>query len=394
MRRILARLSLAAAMAVAGVAAGMSGSAVAADRYVVGISAAVTGRGSGTYAPVVEAMQLYIDQVNAAGGVNGHEIELRVSDNQAEPSRAAADARQFANDEDVILVVNTSLSSTYAPMVQTMQRAGVPLLFAGGVCPSDVYPPANRLLFCSTAYAAEYDSQFALSFIQDQAEGDVRLGLAAMAIPVSRGEIDYAEELAGRMGMTVAHKAIIPPPTADYTPFATQIAQADANWGYSWAPWVTQVKTFEALRRLGWEGQYLSYGHINAEEELKRIQDETFFVFANNAYFVEDLPIHREIREAAGDDSQYPVTQLSEGWIAGMVIEAIMKNAGWPADRESVIQSMNGLEVDTRGLRGGPIVWTESNHYRTETQYRVYRWDNDEQSVVRVQDWTALKVEE
>ena len=54
-----------------------------------------------------------------------------------------------------MLLVNASLSSTYAPMMAEAKRAEVPLLFAGGVCPKDVYPPADPLQFCTTAFAAD-----------------------------------------------------------------------------------------------------------------------------------------------------------------------------------------------------------------------------------------------
>ena len=73
--------------------------------------------------------------------------------------------------------------------------------------------------------------------------------------------------------MAVADKEVIPPPTPDYTPFATKIKDANANWTFSWAPWVTQVRTIEALRRLGWPGDYLTWAHIEAEGELDRLKD-------------------------------------------------------------------------------------------------------------------------
>ena len=89
-----------------------------------------------------------------------------------------------------MLLVNATLSTTYAPVIAEAKRAGVPLLFAGGVCPKEVYPPADPLLFCTTAFAATYDSRAALDFIKETAKEPVRLGLAAMAIPLSRAEID------------------------------------------------------------------------------------------------------------------------------------------------------------------------------------------------------------
>jgi hypothetical protein len=53
---------------------------------------------------------------------------------------------------------------------------------------------------------------------------------------------------------------------------------------------------------------------------------------------------------------------------------------------------MSSLQVDTKGLRGGPIEWTKTNHFRTRQNYRVWHWDTAKQSVVRVKDWTGYDV--
>ena len=66
---------------------------------------------------------------------------------------------------------------------------------------------------------------------------------------------------------------------------------------------------------------------------------------------------------------------MTEGWIAGMVIEAALKGAGWPATPAKMQAAMQNLKVDTKGLRGGPIEWTKDNHFRTRQYYRVYSWD-------------------
>lgn len=380
------------AMLTAGALVASAGIAAADGAYVLGMSAALTGRGSGTYAPVVEALTIYLDRVNAGGGINGHPVRLRVLDNQAQPSRAASDAKQFANDADVVLAMNASLSSTYAPFVAETKKAGLPLLFAGGVCPKAVYPPADRLQFCSTAYAAELDSEFAMNFVKAAADGPVKLGLVAMSIPISRAGIDHAEKVAASLGMQTVDKENVPPPTPNYAPFATKLKAAGANWVFSWAPWVTQVRTFEALRSLGWDGKYISYGHINAEEELARIKDDGFFVFGANAMFQDNLDVHKEIRAAAAGKSKFPVTYLSEGWVAGMVLEAVLKKVSWPPSRAKVAGAMNGIKVDTRGLRGGALEWTSENHFRTRMYHRVYRWDSAKQSVVRVKDWAATEI--
>ena len=119
--------------------------AVAQDAYVVGLTGALTGPPSSTYAPAVEALRIYIERVNAAGGVNGKQIRLVIQDDSAEPSRAAANVKKLTTQDNAVLLINATLSTTYAPVVAEAKRANVPLLFASGVCPKEVYPPADPL---------------------------------------------------------------------------------------------------------------------------------------------------------------------------------------------------------------------------------------------------------
>lgn len=367
--------------------------AAAQDAYVIGVSAAMTGPAAATYAPVVESMKAYLDHVNQRGGVNGKQIKLVVYDDSAQPSRAAANTKRLLAEDEVVLLMNSSLSSTYAPMVAEARRAKVPLYFAGSVCPKETYPPADPLQFCSTAFGANLDSQAALAFVKETAKEPVRIGFAAMAIPISRGEIDYAEDLSGKLGMTPVEKQVTPPPTPDYTPFATKIKDANPNWVYSWAPWVSQIRTFESLRRLGWEGSYVTWAHLNAEDELERVKDERLYVVGTNTLFVDDVPMHAEIRAVASRANlQYPVTWLTEGFIAGLVIEQVLGKTAWPPTPAKVLAAMNSLEVDLKGLRGGPLQWTKDNHFRTRQHYRVWHWDPASKRVARVQDWKAIEV--
>jgi branched-chain amino acid transport system substrate-binding protein len=383
--------ALAAALAASMLATPLLASAQ--DVYVIGLTGALTGPPASTYAPAVDALRIYVDRVNAAGGVNGKKINLILQDDSAQPGKAAANAKRLITQDNVILLLNASLSSTYAPVTAETKEANVPLLFASSVCPQTVYPPADPLQFCTTAFAANYDSRATLAFIKETAQQPVRLGLSAMAIPISRGEIDFAEEQSKGLGMTPVAKEVIPPPTPDYTPFATKIKDAGANWGYSWAPWVTQVRTLESLRRLDWKGDFVAWAHLEAEGELARLKDGQFYVVGANALFQDNLPIHAEIREAARQaGSQYPAEQMTEGWIAGMAIEAALKATGWPATPQKLAGAMSNLKIDTKGLRGGPIEWTNDNHFRTRQFYRVYRWDTGKSAITKVKDWYAFDV--
>ena len=235
---------------------------------------------------------------------------------------AAANAKKLIAQDRVLMLITSSPSSTYAPLVVESKRAGVPLYYAGAVCPKETIRRPIRSSSAPRPTAPTLDSQAALAFVKAQSTEPVRIGFATMAIPIARAEIEYAEQLAKTLGMTAVDTEITPPPTPDYTPFATKLKDANPNWVYSWSPWVSQVRTFEALRRLGWSGRYITWAHLNAEEELARIKDGTFYVVGTNALFQDNLPIHAEIRATTQRANlKYPATYLAEGFIAGLVAD-------------------------------------------------------------------------
>ena len=75
----------------------------------------------------------------------------------------------------------------------------------------------------------------------------------------------------------------------------------------------------------------------------------------------------------------FPATYGTEGWITGRTLEQILTKAGWPADAEKINAAMATLNLDTQGLRGGPLVWTADNHFRTKQYYRFYRYDPEQE---------------
>jgi ABC-type branched-subunit amino acid transport system substrate-binding protein len=366
--------------------------AQAQDAYLIGVSGAMTGPVAAGYAPIVETMKAYLDHVNSKGGINGKPVRLIILDDQAQPSRAATNAKKLVDQDKVLLLVNNSLSSTYAPMVAESKRSNMPLFFAGGVCPPETYPPADPLQFCSTAYSANLDSEAMLDFIKGAAKGPVRIGFAGMAIPLVRTGIEHAEKTAAKLGFTVIGTQYTPPPTPDYTPFATKLKEGNPNWMLTWSPWLSEVRTLESMRRIGWDGDYIAWGHFQAEEELERLKDGRFYVIGTNAFLEDNLPIHAEMLAVAHRAGlKYPGSYLAEGYVAGMVLEAALAKTGWPATPAKVTAAMSNLKVDLRGLRGGPLEWTKDNHFRTAQYYRVWRWDPSRNKVVRVQDWKKIE---
>ena len=360
-------------------------------QYRIGMSAAITGPASSTYAPTYEAYKAYFKRVNDAGGINGQKVEITYEDDRGEPQRAAANAKRLS--EGSILMVNASTSATYKPFMTESETEKLPLLFGGGVCPREAFPPASPLIFCSTSFGSKWDSRFALGFIKEQAGGKkVKIGFAAQDIPLSRIELEFAEQLAKEMGMEAIPVVVVPGNTPDFTPFAQKLKDAGADWVLSWALWHVEVGVFEALQRLGWQGNYLLYGHQQTQDELARLKAGNLYAFGGNTLFMENLPIHAEITNLVKGQTTHPAHYMAEGWVSAMVLEAGLKKCGWPCPKDKLATALASVNVDTRGLRGGPIEWTADNHYRKSTYYKVYRWDPTKNAVAPVGNWTRLEI--
>ena len=360
-------------------------------QYRIGMSAAITGPASSTYAPTYEAYKAYFKRVNDAGGINGQKVEIAYEDDRGEPQRAAANTKKLA--ESSILMVNASTSATYKPFMTESETEKLPLLFGGGVCPREAFPPANPLIFCSTSFGSKWDSRFALGFIKEQAAGKkVKVGFAAQDIPLSRIELEFAEQLAKEMGLEAIPVVVVPGNTPDFTPFAQKLKDAGADWVLSWALWHVEVGVFEALSRIGWQGGYLLYGHQQTQDELARLKAGNLYAFGGNTLFMENLPIHGEITNLVRGQTTHPAHYMAEGWVSAMVLEAGLKKCGWPCPKDKLATALASVSVDTRGLRGGPIEWTADNHYRKSTYYKVYRWDPAKNAVAPVGGWTRLEI--
>jgi len=368
-----------------------AGATPAVAQYRIGMSAAITGPASSTYAPTYEAYRVYFKRVNDAGGINGQKVEIAFEDDRGEPQRAAANAKKLG--ETSILMVNSSTSATYKPFMTESETGKVPLMFGGGVCPREAFPPASPLIFCSTSFGSKWDSRFALGFIKEQAGGKkVKIGFAAQDIPLSRIELEFAEQLAKEMGLEPIPVVVVPGNTPDFTLFAQKLKDAGADWVLSWALWHVEVGVFEALQRIGWTGSYLLYGHQQTQDELARLKAPNLNAFGGNTLFMENLPIHAEITNLVKGQTTHPAHYMAEGWVSAMVLEAALKKCGWPCPKDKLATAMAGVSVDTKGLRGGPIEWTADNHYRKNTYYKVYRWDPAKTGIASVGGWTRLEI--
>ena len=98
------------------------------DTILLGEVGSLTGSEATFGISTRNAIELAINEVNAAGGVKGRKIEVRVYDNQSKPEEAAQAANRLINQDNVLLILGEVASSNSMAMAEKAQPAKVPMI--------------------------------------------------------------------------------------------------------------------------------------------------------------------------------------------------------------------------------------------------------------------------
>jgi len=133
------------ALAVSAALAMTAGQALAADTIKIGTFLAVTGPASFLGDPELKTLQMYIDEVNAKGGIDGKTVELVHYDSGANPKKAVSFAKRLIKKDRVDVIVGGSASGETLAVMPEVAKAGVPFIsLAGSV---KIIEPVNKWVF-------------------------------------------------------------------------------------------------------------------------------------------------------------------------------------------------------------------------------------------------------
>lgn len=124
-RKILAITLGVLAIAATGCGGSSSSSGDAGGTYNWGINAEISGSLAFYGDSIRDGVKAYVDQVNAAGGIAGHKINLTILDNAGDSARAATNQTQLATSS-VDAIFGNTLSSNCAAAAPISQRYKVP----------------------------------------------------------------------------------------------------------------------------------------------------------------------------------------------------------------------------------------------------------------------------
>jgi branched-chain amino acid transport system substrate-binding protein len=95
---------------------------------VIGADLELSGVDAAMGATYQRALQLKIDQINAAGGANGHPLRLVVKDNHSDPTVAVGDVADLINEPDLVAMVLGACSDCDIAVAKTVDDKRIPTI--------------------------------------------------------------------------------------------------------------------------------------------------------------------------------------------------------------------------------------------------------------------------
>jgi len=96
--------------------------------YKVGAVFSVTGRTSFLGDPEKKTAEMITEQINKAGGINGHRLELIVYDTEGDATKTTLAVKKLITQDKVCAIIGPSLSGTSLAVVPLAEQYKIPLI--------------------------------------------------------------------------------------------------------------------------------------------------------------------------------------------------------------------------------------------------------------------------
>lgn len=342
------------------------GTAARAD-ILIGQTAGFTGQVAASVKELTLGAKLYIDHVNAAGGVNGQKIDLQSLDDGFDPKRAAANAQTLIDKGAVALFLTRGTPHTQAVM-PLLDKAQVPL----------VAPSTGAMLLHKPVHPYVFNVR---STYQREAERAVQLLLEMGNTRIALVQVNDTFGADGVAGAMTGFNDRKMKPVAHFTyerekpdiaGVVKQLIAADPQVVLLVASQQITADTINALRAAGSRilGATLSNNASNGFVQL--LGQNAAGVIVSQVFPSErstNLAMVRELTDlvkAKPAESGGLVTPaMMEGFASAKVLVEGLKRAGKDANRASLLRALNNMS--RYDLGGMELNFSATDH--TGTNY-------------------------
>lgn len=218
------------------------------EPYKIGAIFSVTGAASFLGEPERNTVLMLVDQINKAGGINGHPLEVIIEDSKSDETQAVLSAKKLLEKDNVLAIIGPSTTGESMALVPIMTQAKTPLISAAAGA-NITQPVKERYWIFKTA---QYDTS-AVEAIYNymKKKGIKKVGIMTITTGFGDAGRKALLELAPKFGISIVADERYGPKDTDMTTQLVKIKSAGAQAVINWSVGPGQVivtKNWYALK--------------------------------------------------------------------------------------------------------------------------------------------------
>ena len=321
--------------------------------------------------PGVDGVNLAVEQVNAAGGINGRKVQFINVNSESDNTKTVSGAKRLIEQEKVVAIVGPMSSGSAFAVTDTVERAKVPMI-ANGATRGIVLPPEQKRY---TFLAPLTDVVVLGVMLKDmQAKGIKRIAILNSDVAFGTAGRESLEKTAAAAGIAIVAKETFGNADTDMSPQLTKIRGSDAEATVLWATGAGLAIATKNHRSLGIKTPLYLAHSANDFNFLRLAGDSANGILlpSSKIYVTSALPASDSQKAVVEGfvqayEKKYgkpPATFAGNGYDAAMMIMQAVKKAG--TDPEKVRDAIEG----TRDHVGVTAVYTygPADHFGTKPE--------------------------
>lgn len=318
---------------------------------VVGQTIGVTGPAAATVKEALTGARLWIDHINAQGGIKGEKIQLITLDDEFDVQKAAANAKVLIEQKKAaVLFMNRGTPHTEA-ILPLLQQNGIAL-----VAPSTgamlLHNPVQRYVF---NVRAPYQREAEKGIEHLHSMGTTRIAVVHVDDSFGRDALEGANKAFAKAKLQPAAVLKADREKPAYATLVPAIMKAEAQAVMWIGSSVVVAEGVKALRAAGSSAQVITLSNNASAGFIKQLGESSRGVIVTQVFPGERAVKYPLVQEALKLGKAKGLDELSpavlEGFAAAKVLTEALRQAAPNFTRDKIAAALEGLrKVDLGGL--------------------------------------------
>lgn len=320
-----------------------------ADSVKVGVLAPLTGANAEFGKAFEVAMTMAMEEVNAAGGINGKTLELVFQDSKGDAKESSDLCRQYVDNEDIVAVLGDFTSTACmadAPIVKEVEMAIL--------SPTASNPAFTEMNDCTFGIIGKQDadSRYYAHYVLQEYAGVDNVGIIYIESDWGNAAMSNFVDEAGKIGLNIVEMASFVQDEKDFSSIITKMKAANPDHIAIMDQGATS-QIINQIRTSGWDVSLSTNGPGTSQQLIDLCGENCEGLLLTTPFFFDpenekEMAWRAEFTERAGFA---PTVHSVNAYDCALLISEAIRQCGDDITRENVRDKLAAIDF-SGGLTG------------------------------------------